>query len=128
MRSATGRPRKRWRFAARASRGRPCCRTANWNTEVSSTSWKSWNRALRCARWLPRPSWSPFEGALESLELEATPMTVQVGINGFGRIGRLAYRAIRERYDNLIDVVAVNDVGDLKMMTHLLKYDTTYGR
>jgi glyceraldehyde 3-phosphate dehydrogenase len=55
-------------------------------------------------------------------------MTVQVGINGFGRIGRLAYRAIRERYDNLIDVVAVNDVGDLKMMTHLLKYDTTYGR
>jgi glyceraldehyde 3-phosphate dehydrogenase len=55
-------------------------------------------------------------------------VTVKVGINGFGRIGRLAYRAIRERYDNLIDVVAVNDVGDLKMMTHLLKYDTTYGR
>jgi glyceraldehyde 3-phosphate dehydrogenase len=55
-------------------------------------------------------------------------MTVKVGINGFGRIGRLAYRAIRERYDSLIEVVAVNDVGDLKMMTHLLKYDSTYGR
>lgn len=55
-------------------------------------------------------------------------MTVKVGINGFGRIGRLVYRAIRECCDNAADVVAVNDVGDLKTMTHLLKYDSTYGR
>jgi glyceraldehyde 3-phosphate dehydrogenase len=56
-----------------------------------------------------------------------TTMTVKIGINGFGRIGRQVYKAIRERYDNLIDVVAVNDLGDIKTMAHLLKYDSTYG-
>ncbi|MGE0821160.1 MAG: type I glyceraldehyde-3-phosphate dehydrogenase [Candidatus Binatia bacterium] len=55
-------------------------------------------------------------------------MAVKIGINGFGRIGRQVYKAIRERYDDKIDVVAVNDIGNLKMMTHLLKYDTNYGR
>lgn len=55
-------------------------------------------------------------------------MAIRVGINGFGRIGRQVYRAIRDRYDREIDVVAVNDVGDIKIMTHLLKYDTNYGR
>ncbi|MCS6925643.1 MAG: type I glyceraldehyde-3-phosphate dehydrogenase [Candidatus Binatia bacterium] len=55
-------------------------------------------------------------------------MAIRVGINGFGRIGRQVYRAIRDRYDSEIDVVAVNDVGNLKIMTHLLKYDTNYGR
>jgi glyceraldehyde 3-phosphate dehydrogenase len=55
-------------------------------------------------------------------------MAVRIGINGFGRIGRLVYRAIRERYDKEIDVVAVNDIGRIKIMTHLLKYDTSYGR
>ncbi len=55
-------------------------------------------------------------------------MTIRVGINGFGRIGRQVYRAIREHYPNRIDVVAVNDVGNRKIMTHLLKYDTNYGR
>jgi glyceraldehyde 3-phosphate dehydrogenase len=55
-------------------------------------------------------------------------MTVRIGINGFGRIGRLVYKAIRERYDKEIDVVAVNDIGRIKIMTHLLKYDTSYGR
>ena len=54
-------------------------------------------------------------------------MTVKVGINGFGRIGRQVYKAIRERYDKEIDVVAVNDIGNIKIMTHLLKYDTNYG-
>jgi glyceraldehyde 3-phosphate dehydrogenase len=54
-------------------------------------------------------------------------MAVRVGINGFGRIGRQVYKAIRERYDKLIDVVAVNDLGDIRTMTHLLKYDSTYG-
>jgi glyceraldehyde 3-phosphate dehydrogenase len=55
-------------------------------------------------------------------------MTVRIGINGFGRIGRLVYKAIRERYDRDIDVIAVNDIGRIKIMTHLLKYDTSYGR
>lgn len=55
-------------------------------------------------------------------------MATRVGINGFGRIGRLVYRAIRERYDSEVDVVAVNDVGRIQTMTHLLKYDTNYGR
>jgi glyceraldehyde 3-phosphate dehydrogenase len=55
-------------------------------------------------------------------------MAVKIGINGFGRIGRQVYKAIRERYDDVIDVVAVNDIGDIKSMTHLLKYDTNYGQ
>jgi glyceraldehyde 3-phosphate dehydrogenase len=55
-------------------------------------------------------------------------MAIKVGINGFGRIGRQVYKAIRERYDTELDVVAVNDIGRIEIMTHLLKYDTTYGR
>ncbi len=55
-------------------------------------------------------------------------MAVKIGINGFGRIGRQVYKAIRERYDGAIDVVAVNDVGDITTMAHLLKYDSTYGQ
>jgi glyceraldehyde 3-phosphate dehydrogenase len=55
-------------------------------------------------------------------------MAMKVGINGFGRIGRQVYRAIREYYDKEIDVVAVNDIGKITTMTHLLKYDTNYGR
>jgi glyceraldehyde 3-phosphate dehydrogenase len=55
-------------------------------------------------------------------------MATRIGINGFGRIGRQVYKAIRERYDEEIDVVAVNDIGRIKIMTHLLKYDTNYGR
>ena len=50
-------------------------------------------------------------------------MATRIGINGFGRIGRQVYRVIRERYDQEIDVVAVNDIGRIKIMTHLLKYD-----
>lgn len=53
-------------------------------------------------------------------------MTVKVGINGFGRIGRLAFRRIQELEG--IEVVAVNDLTDPKMLVHLLKYDTTQGR
>jgi hypothetical protein len=56
------------------------------------------------------------------------PITIRVGINGFGRIGRQVYRAIRQHYSDRIDVVAVNDVGNRNIMTHLLKYDTNYGR
>jgi glyceraldehyde 3-phosphate dehydrogenase len=55
-------------------------------------------------------------------------MAVQVGINGFGRIGRQVFKAIRDYYPGQLEVVAVNDIGDLKTMAHLLKYDSNYGR
>ena len=55
-------------------------------------------------------------------------MTVKVGINGFGRIGRQVFKAIRDLYPEQLEVVAFNDIGDLKTMAHLLKYDTNYGR
>jgi glyceraldehyde 3-phosphate dehydrogenase (phosphorylating) len=53
-------------------------------------------------------------------------MTVRVGINGFGRIGRNFYRAARQRGAD-IDVVAVNDLGSVETMAHLLKYDSVLG-
>ena len=54
-------------------------------------------------------------------------MPINVAINGFGRIGRLALRTIYERHPNDLRVVAVNDMADLKTNAHLLRYDTTYG-
>lgn len=54
-------------------------------------------------------------------------MTVKVGINGFGRIGRLVYRTIKQRHAAEIEVVAVNDLFDPATNAHLLKYDSTYG-
>ena len=53
-------------------------------------------------------------------------MTIKVGINGFGRIGRLVMRAALER-DN-IDVVAINDLLDLDYIAYMFKYDSTHGR
>ncbi len=55
-------------------------------------------------------------------------MTVKIGINGFGRIGRQVLKAIGERYSKELEVVAFNDIGDLPTMAHLLKYDSNYGR
>ncbi len=55
-------------------------------------------------------------------------MSVRVGINGFGRIGRQVLRAIREYYPNDIDVIAFNDLGNLDTMAHLFRYDSNYGR
>jgi len=54
-------------------------------------------------------------------------MAIKVGINGFGRIGRLLYRAALEKKAK-IDFVAVNDLADAKTMAHLLKYDSVHGR
>jgi glyceraldehyde 3-phosphate dehydrogenase len=54
-------------------------------------------------------------------------MATRIGINGFGRIGRNFYRALRQRNPDL-EVVAVNDIGDAKTMAHLLKYDSVFGR
>jgi glyceraldehyde 3-phosphate dehydrogenase len=55
-------------------------------------------------------------------------MTVKVGINGFGRIGRQVLKAIRDFHPNELEVVAFNDIGDMPTMAHLLKYDSNYGR
>ena len=55
-------------------------------------------------------------------------MTVKIGINGFGRIGRLVFRTIKQRVADEVEVVAVNDLFDAKTNAHLLKYDSTYGQ
>ena len=53
-------------------------------------------------------------------------MAIKVGINGFGRIGRLVYRAMANDPD--LDVVAINDPGNIEAIAHLLKYDSVHGR
>ena len=53
-------------------------------------------------------------------------MTIKVGINGFGRIGRFVFRAAQERND--IEVVGINDLIDVEYMAYMLKYDSTHGR
>ncbi len=55
-------------------------------------------------------------------------MTVRVGINGFGRIGRNFWRAVDSLGNRDIEIVAANDLGDITTMAHLLKYDTVLGR
>jgi glyceraldehyde 3-phosphate dehydrogenase len=55
-------------------------------------------------------------------------MVTKVGINGFGRIGRQVLKAIAERYDGRLEVVAVNDLVPVETNANLLKYDSNYGR
>ena len=55
-------------------------------------------------------------------------MAIKIGINGFGRIGRLVFRTIKQRYPNDLEVVAVNDLFDPATNAHLLKYDSIYGQ
>mgnify|MGYP001399331715 FL=1 len=55
-------------------------------------------------------------------------MVTRIGINGFGRIGRLVLRANEDRNAGKVEVAAVNDLTDAKTNAHLLKYDTNYGR
>lgn len=53
-------------------------------------------------------------------------MTIKVGINGFGRIGRLVFRAAQGRTD--IEIVGINDLIDVNYMAYMLRYDSTHGR
>ena len=53
-------------------------------------------------------------------------MTIRVGINGFGRIGRLVFRAAQKRND--IEIVGINDLIDVEYMAYMLRYDTMHGR
>lgn len=55
-------------------------------------------------------------------------MAVKVGINGFGRIGRLVFRAAIEEKAKEIEIVAVNDLTSAQTLAHLLKYDSTFGK
>jgi glyceraldehyde 3-phosphate dehydrogenase len=55
-------------------------------------------------------------------------MTIKIGINGFGRIGRLTLRTINQYHRGNIEVVAVNDLTDNKTNAHLLKWDSNYGK
>lgn len=54
-------------------------------------------------------------------------MPVRIGINGFGRVGRQVFKAIRDYHGSALEVVAVNDLTDPKTNAHLLKYDSNYG-
>ncbi|MDD5398823.1 MAG: glyceraldehyde 3-phosphate dehydrogenase N-terminal domain-containing protein, partial [Dehalococcoidia bacterium] len=54
-------------------------------------------------------------------------MAYKIGINGFGRIGRLVFRAINMHYGDKLEIAAINDLTDSKTNAHLLKYDSSYG-
>jgi glyceraldehyde 3-phosphate dehydrogenase len=55
-------------------------------------------------------------------------MAIKLGINGFGRIGRLVFRSILERRSGDFDIVGVNDLTDAATLAHLFKYDSVHGR
>lgn len=52
---------------------------------------------------------------------------LKTAINGFGRIGRTSFKIIIDKYPDLLEVVAINDLADPKILAHLLKYDSNYG-
>ena len=54
-------------------------------------------------------------------------MTTKIGINGFGRIGRLTFRSIKKYHDDELEVTVINDLTDAKTNAHLLKWDSSYG-
>ena len=54
-------------------------------------------------------------------------MPIKTAINGFGRIGRTSFKIAIDKYKNELEIVAVNDLGDPKILAHLLKYDSKYG-
>ena len=54
-------------------------------------------------------------------------MATAIGINGFGRIGRLVFRSIWEREDAAFEIVGINDLTDVETLAHLLKYDSVHG-
>jgi glyceraldehyde 3-phosphate dehydrogenase len=54
-------------------------------------------------------------------------MAIKLGINGFGRVGRLTFRAINQFHSETMEVAAINDLTDTRTNAHLLKWDSTYG-
>ena len=55
-------------------------------------------------------------------------MTIRVGINGFGRIGRMVFRAVAKEFPNEIEIVGINDLLDPEYLAYMLKYDSVHGR
>jgi len=55
-------------------------------------------------------------------------MTTRIGVNGFGRIGRLTLRAINQYHEGKLEVAAINDLTDTETNAHLLKWDSSYGK
>src|SRR3569833_1408663 len=76
-------------------------------------------RAAHRRRWADRPGWATRSGR--------SAVTVRVGINGFGRIGRNFYRAAAASGAD-IEIVAVNDLTTPETLAHLLKYDSILGK
>ncbi|MDP3085759.1 MAG: glyceraldehyde 3-phosphate dehydrogenase N-terminal domain-containing protein, partial [Rubrivivax sp.] len=55
-------------------------------------------------------------------------MTIKIGINGFGRIGRMVFRAAVKHFGNDIEIVAINDLLEPDYLAYMLKYDSVHGR
>ena len=53
---------------------------------------------------------------------------IKVGINGFGRIGRMVFRAAYEKFSNDIEIVGINDLLEPEYLAYMLKYDSVHGR
>ena len=66
----------------------------------------------------------PGPGLTNTPLSEGNDMSVRIGINGFGRIGRLVFRAAKQRG---VEIVGVNDLTDAATLAHLLKYDSIHG-
>lgn len=73
------------------------------------------------------PLFRSLRAGRHDYEKRSIPVPVRVGINGFGRIGRLTLRTILERHPDTIEVVGINDLTDVKTNAHLFKWDSTYG-
>ncbi len=72
----------------------------------------------------------PGDADADFTDIELEPirfMSIKLGINGFGRIGRLVFRSILERDDHDFDIVGVNDLTDAHTLATLFKYDSTHG-
>ena len=69
---------------------------------------------------------APPQATTICFALASPRMTIRIGINGFGRIGRLVFRRAIERGD--ITVVAINDLIDVNYIAYMLRYDSTHGR
>ncbi len=54
-------------------------------------------------------------------------MKLKVAVNGFGRIGRSAFKIAHDKFSSDLEIVGINDLGEVKSLAHLLKYDTNYG-
>src|SRR5581483_11234509 len=83
-------------------------------------------RPLLTGRLIAAPRRQRGLPPLTTLQEDGLPMTMKVGINGFGRIGRQSFKALLERHPD-VEIVAINDLFDTATNAHLLKYDSNYG-